>query len=51
VALPIGAGTSLGNWRVLLSVGELRGVADRVGDRQFLRSRPHSVAGGLTDFR
>jgi hypothetical protein len=50
-AWPLEAGAGLGDFRVSLSVGELRGMYPRYGDFQLLRSRTMGVAGDLFTFR
>jgi hypothetical protein len=47
LAWPVHSGPRFGAMRLLLSVGEVLGVADQIGDLQFLRSRPEGVAGNL----
>jgi hypothetical protein len=51
VAWPVGGATRLGDARLLLSIGEILGIADQTGDLQFLRSRPERVAGNLLRLR
>ena len=50
-AWPIEAGAGLGDFRVIVSIGEQIGLSSTEADLQFLRSRPEGVAGQLFRFR
>jgi hypothetical protein len=50
-AWPLDPGTGLKDFRLTLSIGELRGLSPRVGDEQILRSRTQQVGGELFTFR
>lgn len=51
VAWPVRDGVQLGDFRLSLSVGELRGLAPRDPDPQIVRSRTQNVGGNLMIFR
>jgi hypothetical protein len=51
VAWPLDRGAEFGDFRVTLSIGELRGLHPRTGDMQLLRSRTQNVGGELFTFR
>jgi hypothetical protein len=51
LAWPLESGSGLGDFRLILSIGEPIGLAPTDGDVQFLRSRPDGVAGQLFQFR
>jgi hypothetical protein len=49
-AWPLERGTGPGDFRISLSVGEVRGMQPRSLDRQFMRSRTQNVGGDLFTF-
>ena len=51
MAWPLDRGTGFGDFRVSISVGEIRGLHTRATDGQLLRSRTQSVGGELFTFR
>ena len=51
LAWPLDRGTGFGDFRVSLSVGEIRGLHTRATDGQLRRSRTQSVGGELFTFR
>ncbi|MBR9990078.1 MAG: BamA/TamA family outer membrane protein [Gemmatimonadetes bacterium] len=51
IAWPLDRGTGAGDFRLSLTVGELRGLHSRFADSQLIRSRTQSVGGELFTFR
>ena len=51
VAWPLDRGTGIGDFRLSLSVGEIRGLRARSADAQLVRSRTQNVGGELFTFR
>jgi hypothetical protein len=50
-AWPLDRGTALRDFRISMSIGELRGLSPREGDRQLVRSRTQNIGGDLFTFR
>lgn len=50
-AWPLQRGASLGDFRISMSVGELRGLQPRYADHQLVRSRTSGVGGEIFTFR
>jgi len=51
IAWPVERGTGFSDFRIGVSVGELRGLNPREPDRQLLRSRTQNIGGSLFTFR
>ncbi|MEX0907530.1 MAG: BamA/TamA family outer membrane protein [Gemmatimonadota bacterium] len=51
IAWPIQAGTRFGDFRVSVSLGEIRGHNPREPDKQLIRSRTQNIGGDLFTFR